>query len=75
MTLSEKIIFVRSELLLTQVQLAKELGVFQVTTSRWESNKKIPQLIQESKFNKFCEKNNIKFEEYCINTLERQYLI
>ena len=52
MTLSEKIIFVRSELLLTQVQLAKELGVFQVTTSRWESNKKIPQLIQESKFNK-----------------------
>ena len=63
MTFSEKVIFVRSELLLTQAQLAKELGVSQVTIARWESNKRSPQLIQESKFNKFCKKNNIKFEE------------
>lgn len=63
MNFSEKVIYVRSELLLTQTQLAKELGVSQVTIARWESEKRKPQLIQESKFNKFCEKNNIRFKD------------
>ena len=61
MTFAEKVIFVRSELLLTQSQLASELSVSQVTIARWESKKRKPQLIQASKFNKFCEKHNINF--------------
>lgn len=63
MTFSEKVLYVRSELLLTQTQLANELGVSQVTIARWESKKRKPQLVQESKFNKFCEKHNIKFKD------------
>jgi len=63
MTFSEKVIYVRGELLLTQAQLAKELGISQVTVSRWENNNRNPQLIQLSKFNKYCSKHNIIFKE------------
>ena len=37
MTFGEKVLFVRTKLLLTQTQLAKELGVSVVTISRWET--------------------------------------
>lgn len=63
MRFAEKVVYVRRELFLTQAQLAKELGVSQVTIARWESEVSKPQMIQESKFNKFCEKNNVKFNE------------
>ena len=63
MNFAEKVMFVRSELFLTQTQLAKELGVSQVTIARWETSKRKPQLVLESKFNKFCEKHGIIFDK------------
>ena len=62
MTFWEKVLFVRTKLLLTQTQLAKELGVSVVTISRWETQNKKPQAIQYGKFLAYCEKHNIKIE-------------
>lgn len=62
MTFGEKVLFVRTKLLLTQFQLAKELGVSLATVARWETQNKKPQAVQYGKFLAYCEKNNIKFE-------------
>lgn len=61
MTFAEKVLFVRTKLLLTQAQLAKELGVSLATIARWETQNKKPQAVQYGKFLAFCEKKNIKF--------------
>ena len=63
MTFSEKVVYVRIKLLLTQAQLAKELGVSVVTIARWEKQNRKPQIVQYGKFLQYCEKHNIKFED------------
>lgn len=63
MTFAEKCLFVRTELLLTQVQLAKLLDVSQVTIARWESEESKPQTVQYGKFLKLCKKHNIVFDD------------
>ena len=62
MTFAEKVLYVRTKLLLTQSQLAKELGVSLVTIARWETQNKKPQAVQYGKFLAFCEKKHIIFE-------------
>ena len=62
MTFGEKVLFVRTKLLLTQFQLAKELGASLATVARWETQNKKPQAVQYGKFLAYCEKHNIKFE-------------
>ena len=62
MTFAEKVLYVRTKLLLTQFQLAKELGVSLVTIARWETQNKKPQAVQYGKFLAFCEKKHIIFE-------------
>ena len=62
MSFGEKVLFVRTKLLLTQFQLAKELGVSLATVARWETQNKKPQAVQYGKFLAYCEKHNIKFE-------------
>lgn len=62
MTFAEKVLYVRTKLLLTQFQLAKELGVSLVTIARCETQNKKPQAVQYGKFLAFCEKKHIFFE-------------
>lgn len=59
----EKVKYVRGELQLSQAQLAEELEVSFATVNRWEAQNIIPRFLTQKKFEKFCERNNIKFEE------------
>lgn len=59
----EKVKHVRQKLYLSQDALAKQIGVSFVTINRWENGKVKPNLVLEAKFNDFCDKNGIEFEE------------
>lgn len=61
MEFKEKIKFVRGELMISQEELAKRIGVSFSTVSRWELGKSVPQLVQQKKFEIFCNKYKIKF--------------
>lgn len=63
MELEEKILFVRATMKLSQLQLAKKLGVGVATINRWESGKTNPNKRDLYSFNLYCAQNNIKFEE------------
>ena len=63
MTFADKVKFVRMKLYLSQAQLAKEIGVSFATVNRWESKGYEPQLASVGRFNDFCEKHGIIFEE------------
>lgn len=59
MEFSEKIKYVRGELLLTQEELAKQMKVSFATINRWELGKTKPQLVQLKRFENFCKENNV----------------
>lgn len=61
MKFAEKVKHVRAKLYISQQALAKAVGVSFQTVNRWENSHCEPNLIQEAKFNDFCEKNGIKF--------------
>lgn len=63
MIFSEKLIYARACLNLTQTQLAKELNVSFETINRWESGKYTPSKKSEIVFDIFCKKNQIIFEK------------
>ena len=62
MTFADKVKFVRMKLYLSQAQLAKEIGVSFATVNRWESKGYEPQLASVGRFNDFCEKHGITFD-------------
>lgn len=62
MTYAEKVKFVRAKLLISQKELAKDVGVSFATINRWEAQGLEPQFLTMKKFEQFCEKNEIKFE-------------
>lgn len=63
MTFADKVKFVRGKLQLSQIQLAKELKVSNVTVNRWEMKGLKPSFLVEQKFEMFCKKHNIWFED------------
>jgi len=63
MTFSEKVQEVRGRLMLTQQQLAKEIGVAYSTINRWENGHNEPQFLERRKFDDFCKKHGIVFDE------------
>ena len=63
MNFSEKLVYARACLNLTQSQLAKELNVSFETINRWESGKFNPSKKAEVTFDIFCKKNDIFFEK------------
>ena len=62
MEFKDKVLFVRGKLLLTQEELAKEVGCSFASINRWETGKKLPTFLLEKKFEKFCERHGIKFD-------------
>lgn len=62
MTFAEKVKFARAKLLLSQRELAEELGVSYVTVCRWEKELIKPQFLTIKKFEMYCESKGIKFE-------------
>lgn len=63
MHFSERVKTVRANLMLTQKELAKELGVSFATVNRWESQGIEPQFLTMKKFERFCEEHKIEFPD------------
>ena len=60
MSFSEKVKAVRTQLKLTQEELAHELGVSFATVNRWESGSFKPSKMGQRVFDEFAEKKKIK---------------
>ncbi|MCL2798159.1 MAG: helix-turn-helix domain-containing protein [Firmicutes bacterium] len=63
MKFSEKVSEVRGRLLISQEQLAGELGVSFATINRWEQGRNAPSFLTQWKFNDFCKKHDIRFDD------------
>lgn len=70
MQLSAGIRKLREKSLLTQEDLAKDLGVAASTVNRWETGKARPNISAMRTIKSFCEKRNYPYEE-----IEREWLI
>lgn len=55
MAFKEKVKCVRSELQLSQKQLAAEIGVSFATVNMWETHNIEPSFLAKTKFYKFCQ--------------------
>lgn len=56
MDFSEKVKYVRTELKLSQEDLARELGVSFATINRWENGSYNPSRLARKAFDDFCER-------------------
>ncbi len=63
MTYSEKIKIVREKLLLTQDEIANELGVNSITVCRWETGKSEPNMKAKKAIRDFCIEKGLVFED------------
>lgn len=54
----------RDDLILTQLELAKLVGVSKTSISLWESTDREISFKHKRKIKELCEKNNLKFENY-----------
>ena len=63
MTFAENVKYVRGVLLISQKDLAKELGVSNVTINRWENGVINPSFLTEKKFEAFCNARGIEIKE------------
>ena len=60
MTFAENVKSVRTQLNLTQEDLAHKLGVSFATVNRWENGSYNPSRLAKITFENFCKANNIK---------------
>lgn len=63
MSFGEKIKFVREKLLLSQVNMAMELGVSPLAVIRWEQERTAPNFKSRKAFQDLCVRHGIKFED------------
>ena len=63
MEFSEKVRFVRSQLGMSQEELAQALNVSYASIHRWEHAKAKPIKIALTAFNAFCKKRGITFDD------------
>jgi DNA-binding transcriptional regulator YiaG len=63
MDISEAIKNVRLESILSQDAFAKEIGVSQITITRWETGKSVPNYSAMKRLLAYCEQNNINGKE------------
>lgn len=62
MTFADRVKFVRAKLLLSQEELASKIGVSFATVNRWETKGIEPQFLTKTKFDKFCQEQEINFD-------------
>lgn len=67
MQFSEKVKLVRQKLMLSQEDLARELGISFATVNRWENSKTEPNYIKQRLFHDFCKKHNINEDMVTVN--------
>ncbi len=62
MNFSDKLIYVRKKLFLSQQAIANELNVSYATVNRWETGKFKPNYKAQKAFYDFCIRQNIAFD-------------
>lgn len=62
MGFQDQVKFVRMHLQLSQEELARQMGISFATISRWEREKRKPQLALLGKFYSFCKRNGIEID-------------
>jgi len=62
MTFGEKVKHARKKLMLSQEEMAKEVGVSFTTLNRWENSKTDPVYKYLRAFHDYCKKKGITFE-------------
>lgn len=55
---------IRNQLLLTQTELAKKLGVSFASVNRWENSRNEPTMKAKRKIRELCMNNKIEMEKY-----------
>jgi transcriptional regulator with XRE-family HTH domain len=63
MEFKDKVLAVRTKLIISQEQLAKDLGCSFSTVNRWENGKIPPSFLLKTRFNNFCKERGITFGE------------
>lgn len=63
MDISNEIKVIRQKAFMTQEAFAKALNVAFSTVNRWESGKTNPNMTAMKQLKKFCDENNISFDE------------
>lgn len=63
MTYSEKVKTAREKMLLTQDEMANELGVNAITICRWETGKTEPNIKAKKAIRDFYIRNGLNFED------------
>jgi DNA-binding transcriptional regulator YiaG len=63
MTFSEKVLELRMQLQITQVQLSELLGVSYSTVNRWEGRHYEATKLVRRRFDNLCKENGVKFED------------
>lgn len=61
MTFAEQVKAARVHLMISQDELAKQVGVSRITITRWESKGFKPKFLTEQKFKAFCESKGIEY--------------
>ena len=62
MTILEKVKFVRTKPLISQEELASQIGVSFATINRWETKNIEQSCLTKALFDKYCEEKSIRFE-------------
>ena len=68
---ADQVKYLRVKLRISQATLAKELGVYVPTVSRWERGSQEPHIMALGSFYDFCEEHGINFEEADLKCLEK----
>jgi len=63
MTFSEKVLELRGQLQITQMQLAEKLGVAFSTVNRWENGQYKATKLVMHKFDRLCREHGITFDD------------
>ena len=63
MTFPEKVKFVRTKLLVSQEELAVQIGASFATINCWETKNIEQSFLTKALFDKYCEMKGIRFEE------------
>jgi len=63
--LAEEIKTIRRECFLSQVDFAKEIGVTQITITRWETGKSVPNYTAMKRLLAYCKAKGINTESLC----------
>lgn len=71
MSLSEELKKIRVDSVMSQEEFAAELGVTQITITRWENGRSVPSIATMKRILAYCKKNEIDVDELSVSWKEK----